>query len=88
MGNTINLTTISIETSMGSVTSNSESKLTFLTETELINLSTIGYSGKLNGAPETFQSYLNSLGKGTFQVTQTKHDNGDFRERFTIVRAF
>ena len=51
-------------------------------------MSTIGYSGKLNGAPETFQSYLNSLGKGTFQVTQTKHDNGDFRERFTIVRAF
>ena len=48
----------------------------------------IGYTGKkLNGEESSREDYLNSLNKGLFQVTQTKYDNGNFQEAFTIVKV-
>jgi hypothetical protein len=61
-------------------------KLPFLSETELEEFNSIGYSGKTTkGLKISRENYLNSLNKGEFQVTQTKFDNGSFEEGFTIV---
>ena len=60
-------------------------KLPFLTESELEEFNSIGYSGKTTISRE---NYLNSLNKGEFQVTQTKFDDGSFEERFTIVWVY
>jgi hypothetical protein len=61
-------------------------KLPFLTDNEHKEFNSIGYSGKtLDGKRTTRLDYLNRLGKGEFDVTQTKYDDGSFEERFTIV---
>lgn len=61
-------------------------KLPFLSETELEEFNSIGYSGKTTkGIKITRQNYLNSLNKGEFQVIQTTFDNGSFEEEFIIV---
>lgn len=62
-------------------------KITGLTKTEIQNLNTIGYSGKLNGKKTSFEKYLNTLNKGLFRVIQTKFDNGNFREEYIVVRV-
>lgn len=56
--------------------------LPFLSPNELTKFNDIGYSGGNRS------EYLNSLGKGQFQVTQTKFDNGNFEEAFTIVWVY
>jgi len=62
--------------------------LTFLNVDELAELNNIGYTGKkIDGIKCTRTEYLNSLGKGKFSVQQTKYDNGDYSEAFTIVRT-
>jgi hypothetical protein len=59
-----------------------------LTKDEQEEFDLIGYTGKNNAGEKTnFQTFLNSLGKGEFQVKQTKWDDGSFEERFTIVRV-
>lgn len=64
------------------------SSLPFLSTTEHDEFDQIGYSGETHQKLKmSSEQYLNSLGKGTFQVTQTKYDNGDFTENFTIVRV-
>lgn len=61
-------------------------KLPFLSETELEEFNSIGYSGKTTkGVKMSRESYLNSLNKGEFQVRQTKFDNGSFEESFFII---
>lgn len=76
------INTFQITTAMGKYFG----ELPFLSENELKEFNSIGYSGKLlNGQTISRQEYLNSLNKGEFQVTKTKHDNGDFEERFVIV---
>lgn len=61
-------------------------ELPFLNKKEHKEFNNIGYSGKkLDGKSSSREVYLNSLGKGEFQVTQTKFDNGNFEEGFTIV---
>lgn len=78
----------SIETGMGQVFNFDRSKLKeFLTESEIENFNSIGYSGKdLSGKKNTYEKYLNSLNKGTFVVLQTKHDGGDFSATYLITR--
>lgn len=74
--------TFIIETAMGSC----RKSFPPLNYDELKEFNNIGYSGKTSdGKFSDRQTYLNSLGKGSFQVTQTKHDSGDFVEEFTIV---
>lgn len=61
-------------------------KLPFLSEKELEEFNSIGYSGEdTKGIKITREDYLNSLNKGEFQVIQTKFDDGSFEEKFTIV---
>ena len=61
-------------------------ELPFLTKAELEEFNSIGYSGKTHeGLSISREDYLNCLGKGEFQVTQTKFDDGSFKEAFTIV---
>lgn len=77
-----------IETAMGRLCRWGESNpLPFLTEQENKDFDEVGYTGKLNSMPHSFQSYLNSLNKGVYQVTKTKHDNGDFCEAYLITRV-
>lgn len=62
--------------------------LPFLSNEELKEFNTIGYTGKNSKGERTnFQNYLNSLGKGQFEVKQTKFDDGSFSEKFTVVRV-
>lgn len=78
--------THNITTCMGKV--HSYFDLPFLNEKEFDEFNNIGYSGKnLNGDKISRSEYLNSLNKGTFKVQQTKSDNGDFTEKFTIIRV-
>lgn len=73
-----------IETGMGEYHGYS---LYFLTDQELKEFNSIGYSGKTTDGKEISRTeYLNSLNKGKFSVTLTKMDSGDFREGFTIIR--
>lgn len=77
-----------IETCMGKIT-NFGQQLDYLTEDEKKELDVIGYTGKNSqGVKTTRANYLNSLDKGQFEVEQTKFDNGDFCERFIVVRVF
>lgn len=80
------LETFRIETAMGRVSTFFGHPLHFLSEQEKKNLDEIGYSGKLNGEKTSRTHYLNSLGKGKFEILQIKWDNGDFREVFIISR--
>ena len=62
--------------------------LIFLTDEEREEFNLIGYSNKnSNGEECNFYKYLNSLNKGEFQVEKTKFDNGDFCEKYIIVRV-
>lgn len=73
------------ETALGKFTS----MLPFLTHEEFFELNLIGHTGKTStGKKISREKYLNSLGKGTFQVIQTHSDTGDFREEFTIIHAW
>jgi hypothetical protein len=80
----LNIQNIPIETCMGKM----RDKLPFLTQKQQDEFNTIGYTGK-NSAGEkiTRVHYLNSLKKGTFDMTLTKSDNGDFCEEFMLTRV-
>lgn len=80
-----------IETCMGSITNYWDGKRfkDDLTETQAKEFDNIGYSGKLlNGTKISRLEYLNSLNIGQFTINQTKHDNGDFTEKYTITRSY
>lgn len=73
---------------MGKVTTFFGHPLVFLNDDEKKELDTIGYSGKTSkGKRISRESYLNSLDKGEFDITQTKRDSGDFSEAFIIVKV-
>lgn len=83
----MSIQTFDIETCMGQITSFGE-QLNFLTEAEINEFNTIGYTGKnLAGVESSYSEFLNSLNKGEFSVKQTKFDGGNFMERFFIVRV-
>lgn len=66
-----------------------DGSLPFLTQEELTNFDTVGYTGTLGGNTMTYESYLNRIHKGIFTIEQTKYaDNGDQREVFSITREF
>jgi hypothetical protein len=78
-----------LTTSMGSLSKWDSNLQSILTEEEIKELDTIGYSGKNSkGEKSSFEKYLNSLNKGEFDVKQTKFDNGTFIEKFNVVRVF
>jgi len=80
------ISTYNITTGMGSYNATMDGKLPFLTDNQLKEFNSIGYSGKtLDGKKMCRSEYLNSLGNGEYDVTQTKFDNGSFQEEFTIV---
>lgn len=82
------ITVKTIETCMGKITSFGD-QLDYLTEEEKKEFNLIGYTGKNSqGVKTTRENYLNSLDKGQFEVEQTKFDNGDFCEKFIVVRVF
>lgn len=92
-GNTkVRLATYLIKTYMGKVLTNDYSYkvlASFLSEEEIIQLHSIGYSGHdVQGNRTTREDYLNTLGKGMFKVTQTTYDNASFMEDFIITRAY
>lgn len=84
----IKIETYHIDTCMGKLHRYGNSNpLPFLDEKQQEDFDEVGYTGKLNGTPESYEGYLNGLELGTFQVSQTKQDTGDFCEKFTVVRA-
>lgn len=82
----IKVTTHPITTGCGRP--NDPKSLPFLTEEELEEFDSIGYSGKTtNGVKMSWHEYLDSLGKGQFSIAQTKFDNGDCIEKYVIAWA-
>lgn len=80
--------TYKVSTCMGKIDNSQFSDtLPFLSNEELEALNEIGYTGKLNSERISRVEYLNSLGKGQFLIEQTKSDEGDFCEEFTITRV-
>jgi hypothetical protein len=77
------ITNTTIQTCMGKM----RGKLAYLTDEQQKQLDEIGYTGKLNGERIEREDFLNTLNIGTFQVNQTKFDNGDFCEKFQITRV-
>ena len=79
-----------IETGMGSLSRSSRDLLgNVLSESELNELDSIGYTGKtIQGDRISYQDYLNSLNKGSWNVCKTKFDNGDFSEAYNFAHAF
>lgn len=80
-------TTYRFKTAMGTVSQFFGHPLHFLSDKEKEEFDEIGYTGKLNDVKISRTEYLNSLNKGTFDIVQTKFDNGDFQESFIISRA-
>lgn len=73
-----------ITTSMGRV----DQTLDFLSNEQLRELNHIGYSGEDFSSTKTDrETFLNSLGIGSFKVDQIEFDNGSFQERFLIARV-
>ncbi len=62
--------------------------LPFLSESEAEEFDHIGYTGK-NAKNEEMGcvEFLNSLDKGAFSMCQIKWDNGDFTEKFIVIRV-
>lgn len=57
-----------------------------ITSTDVENLNSIGYSGRLNGVKTSFSSYLNELQNGIeYTVNQTDFDHGDFSEQYQVI---
>lgn len=85
----IELKTVKIETSSGSLTISSRENLKSLglKDNHLEDINRIGYTGKLHGIKTNFAIYLNSLKIGKFVVEQIGWDTGDFRELFHITYA-
>jgi hypothetical protein len=81
---TIVIDTFHITTGMGKVHGN---ELSFLSPAQREEFNEIGYTGKLGGVKTSRQEYLNNLNIGQFSIEQTRFDNGDFTEEFTITRA-
>jgi len=82
----VNIEIYPITTGMGRVMG--KDSLPFLTKKELDELNSIGYSGADSaGKRMSKEAFLNSLGKGQFDVRQTKFDDGSFMENFTITRV-
>jgi len=74
-----------INTGMGKVFDHSS--LPFLTDSELEEFNKVGFTGKNNsGEKMNYGEFLNTLNKGEFTVIQTKYDNGDFSESFSIIK--
>lgn len=83
----MNIQTKHIQTCMGKITAFAD-QLNYLTTDEIEEFNKIGYTGKNSkGVKTNFSEYLNSINKGEFDVSQTKWDNGDFSEEYTIVRV-
>lgn len=77
-----------MSTGMGYLSTGTKLTMLFLSDNEIENMDSIGYSGKDKaGNKTTFEEYLNSLNKGTFTVKKTKHDTGDFSEEYTVARS-
>lgn len=75
--------TYTLDTALGK----SHTKLEFLTDGQMEELNTIGYTGHNSFGRETSREiYLNSLGIGVFKIVKTKSDTGDFCESFMIIR--
>lgn len=80
----VKIQNIPIQTCMGQM----RDKLSFLTQKQQDEFNTIGYTGKdSKGNKISRENYLNSLNKGTFSLTLTKGDNGDFSEEFMLTRV-
>ena len=83
------ITQFSFRTSMGQiVTSDEKQFLSFISEEELSNFNSIGYTGKDNNGRKIGRiEYLNSLrpNEMQFSLYQTKYDNGDFCEAFVMA---
>ena len=76
-----------LTTTMGSLYKFGSSIQNILTKDEILELNVIGYTGKNSkGELSSFEKYLNTLGKGDFNVKQTKFDNGKFTEKYEIAR--
>lgn len=75
--NIMEILTYKIKTGMGYI----NTPLEFLSDEEKKILDELGYKGGNR------IKYLDSLGKGTFKMTQTKFDNGDFQEEFILTRV-
>lgn len=76
-----------LTTSMGSLNKHISNLQNILTEEEVAELDIIGFTGKNSkGEKSSFEKYLNSLGKGEFDVQQIKFDNGSFTEEYKISR--
>lgn len=74
--------TYKIQTAIGICTQ----KLPFLSESQMKEFNSIGYSGKtVDGKKMTRIEYLTSLNIGEFLINQTKWDHGDFTEEFIIT---
>lgn len=83
------VSTYTVDTCMGCISYVYGDPLSFLNAKELKELDCIGYTGRgSDGQRTTWEDYLNSLGKGTFNVTQTKFDNGSFQEQYIISRSY
>lgn len=79
--------TYRIQTCMGQLTRFGQ-QLGFLTDKELLEFNTIGYTGKNSKGEKIYRGdYLNSLGKGQFRIDQIKFDSGDFTEEFNVIRV-
>lgn len=86
--NLINMKTLSGRVVREKVKSKEIHPLSFLSEDEQMEVDSIGYRGELsNGSPCTLKDYLNSLGRGVFEVIRTKMDDGTFYEEFLVIRA-
>lgn len=83
--NIMDIQTYIFQTGMGQ---GQNKDLPFLSENEMKELNNIGYIGKnFKGERVYRETFLNTLNKGTFKVDQTKYDDGDFTECFTITRV-
>ena len=80
--------TYRVNTCMGRISTFSGHPLSFLTDSEKDEFDKIGYSGKDRfGNKNNYTTFLNSLAKGHFSVEKIKFDNGDFCEKYLIVRV-
>ncbi len=61
----------------------------FLTDEQLEEVDSIGYTGKTkDGKETTLLDYLNSLDENSeYDIKQTKYDNGDFTQKYMIARC-
>ena len=89
INNKLNMVSYTVRTVKGKLKNPDRQLTSFLSKDEIDEFNLIGYTGHNSSNERTnVEDYLNSLGKGLFNVNKLEYGKGDFTETLSITRVY